>query len=607
MNRRWSLLVAWVLFAGILGGAQIGRADPSPSEVGQWLAPFSEGGLFDGAPPATKDESKAIPTAGASVVLRDGRILYWNNLEGSEAPENSIGLELPEPNTSRSRVLTLAGPSWITPTPEDGGGGDLFCSDQRHLADGRVIVVGGTEWTNENAGSGLPVGRTELNGTKSVRIFDPDANTWSPGPSMNYRRWYPTLITLPNGRLLAAGGVSRLVYNSKMVPGAHAGEASDVVPINVSATEIFDPKHPKLGWQLTGPSGETSLPLFARLHLLPNGRVLYDATGQMWGPAGEAVDEFRWNIQKWYDPSTNSWQELGPAPLGARSGAFSVMLPLQPPYETARILIAGGTLGTSPGSYVSNSLSEILTWQDGLSGGSISRAPAAPMNNIRWYSSGVVLPSGEVLAFSGADRDEVIDPGSEMAVHTPEMYDPVANTWSELRDTHDDGTPVRDRTYHNTAVLLRDGSVLVGGHAPIPAHYGSQGNSFPGGPFANNFRDPSFEIFKPPYLFRGDRPVIQAVPQALNPGVPFTVKTQSWEMTSLHVVLSRLPATTHITDADQRTVELGIEARGTPAGTVTVTVPDDLSIVPAGYYYLFLLQDNGDGPTPSVAEIVKVV
>jgi len=56
------------------------------------------------------------------------------------------------------------------------------------------------------------------------------------------------------------------------------------------------------------------------------------------------------------------------------------------------------------------------------------------------------------------------------------------------------------RTYHNTAALLPDGSsVLVGGHAPISTLY-LHNTTLPGGFAPHDGRDPSFEIYKPPYL-----------------------------------------------------------------------------------------------------------
>lgn len=69
-------------------------------------------------------------------------------------------------------------------------------------------------------------------------------------------------------------------------------------------------------------------------------------------------------------------------------------------------------------------------------------------------------PDGTVLAVNGADKDELIAPGIEIAVRTPELYDPKTGRWTAVADQ------ARDRTYHSSAILLADGRVLVGGHAP---------------------------------------------------------------------------------------------------------------------------------------------
>ena len=582
-------VVALLIVATIVGSVAPAGATSSleadPAAVGEWLAPFAEDPTFAARPPATKAESAATPTAVSIAVLPNGNLVYWNGLEGSEAAERPIATDMPDPEESRARILDVRSfltgqadaPTWWVPSPEVGVGGDMFCADLRHLADGSLMVVGGTDWNNEDSGLGLPegIGRLELHGRDNARIFDPSSSTWTEIDPMSYRRWYPSLVTLSDNRLFVAGGVDRLIYNTSGV--------------NVAQSEIFDPVTGE--WTENGTSGETSLPLFARLHLLPNGKVFYDATGQMWSPAGQAVDEAQWNFQKWYDPASNSWADLGPAPLGARSGSFSAMLPLEFPYDRADIVIAGGTLGTSPGSYVANDITELLT----VTNDGVERSMGPSLNNRRWYSSGVVLPSGEVIALSGADRDEVIFPGVETAVHQAEMYN--GEEWIPL------ASGSRDRTYHNTAVLLGDGSILVGGHSPIPAGYGPGNENYAPGLFANNFKDPSFEVFRPPYLFRGARPQLAEVQSGIALGETFKITTpDAKRITS--VVLSRLPAITHLADADQRTVELPFEAHS--SGNIRATAPNDPAVLVPGYYYLFVMTDNGQGPTPSRAAIVQV-
>ncbi|MGH2730381.1 MAG: galactose oxidase-like domain-containing protein, partial [Actinomycetota bacterium] len=574
------------LVCGALVGAP-GAGAKDPATTGAWSAPIAEDPQFAKRPPKNIKESLKTPPAVSMAMLPDGRVIYWGGLEGLEDSVAPAALDGGRGViNSRVRLLDLRGgsPKWSVARPEDAGAHDLFCADQRLLADGRLIAVGGTIWKPDPVdlkpvvGPDGPVrGTTELFGSNAVRTFDPDSNRWDlPKQWMHYSRWYPTLITLPSGKLLVASGVERLLYNDK--------------GLNVHATETYDPDTGR--WKENEESGATSLPLFARLHVLPDGNVFYSGVGQMWGPFGQAVDEALWNVQKAYDPKQNSWTTYGIGNYGGRSGAFSVMLPLKPPYKEANILVGGGTLGTSPGSYLANDITEIITVKDGQA--TTTEGPS--LNNRRWYSSGVLLPDGTVLALSGADKDEVIFPGSETPVTQAELFD--GESWLPLASAG------RVRTYHNSAILLPDGSVLVGGHAPINAGYGAKGdNSAAPVTGTNNLKDPSFEVFKPPYLFRGPRPTIDHVQKGIAWDRHFTIDTPDAGDIE-KVVLTRLPSTTHVTDPDMRSVELESWAVGDEA--IHVAAPPNGNVAPPGYYYLFLLSDNGEGLTPSNARIVKV-
>lgn len=602
-----------LLTVAVSGLMPFGAHAADEATLGQWLSPFSEARAFDGAPPADEVQSAQYPTAVSIAVLPDGNVVYWTGLDDTENLSGPIAASGGPPNQdSRSRALNLSGyfatgstdasaipaGSWSTPSPASGGSGDMFCADVRLLVNGKVLVAGGTLWTNEDGEvtDGTPaqgLGRTELWGRKDTRLYDPATNSWTRSGSMDQGRWYPSVVTLGDGRLFVAGGVGRLIYNSSLAPGTSATPSGDPRPINVRQSEYYDTATET--WTVnTNPESEASLPLFARLHLMPSGKVLYTTNGQVWGPFGQDADQAQWGNVKQFNPATNAWEDGGMSGIGTRNGAIDVLMRLEPPYDTAKVLLAGGTLGSSPGSWVSNNLTEILSVD---SAGTASRELSSGMlNNLRWYSSGVALPTGEVVALSGADLDEVVVPGYEHAVRQAEIYNPATGTWTPL------ASGARDRTYHNSAVLLKDGSILVGGHSPVVNGYGKDHTNVP--TFANNMKDPSFEIFKPPYLFRGARPAITSAPATVSRNVTFKVTTPDASNSSLQVVLSHLPTTTHVTDADQRSVLVNHVDNGD--GTISITLPANANVLPGGYYYLFLMKDNGQGPTPSVASIMKV-
>jgi hypothetical protein len=121
-------------------------------------------------------------------------------------------------------------------------------------------------------------------------------------------------------------------------------------------------------------------------------------------------------------------------------------------------------------------------------------------------------------------------------------------------------------------------------------------------PFANNHKDPSFEIYSPPYLFRGARPQITYAPSGIAYGSHFTVDLGAADAID-SVTLIRVPAQTHTMQSDSRAVQLAFTQAGS---ALTVTSPPDGVTAPPGPYYLFVNKKSAKGPIPSVAAITTV-
>ncbi|MDQ1713968.1 MAG: hypothetical protein QOE45_3418 [Frankiaceae bacterium] len=590
-----------------------------PAVTGSFSQPFEEAG-----PKCAKDAAGHTickPAGVSAVALPDGTVLYWDGLEGMEDVRYNTVLEIGDTaQDDLSRVLDLrrATPTWSKPQPNTGGtpnagvgdeylpgvphnndrtdnDGDLFCSDQVHLADGRVLNVGGTGYYLEPGVPGVPYGLSELEGLKASRIFDTATHTWRAAKGhLSYGRWYPSLVTLPDGHVLVASGVTKLI--KPMYPSHPADSGT-----NVKQTETFDPRTET--WTANPASASRSLPLFPRLHLLPDGKVYYDAAGQTFNPDGQSYDEALWNTAAVYDPATQTWRDLGlpafgPVLKGFRGSGFSQQLTLRAPYTKAEFLSAGGVYGVTPGTYAGTDTSTLNT-VDTAAGEAFTTEATGTLNNERWYSTGVTLPTGQVLAFSGADRDEVVAPGSGTAVTQAEMYDPATKTWTALASGH------KGRTYHNTAILLPDGRVLVGGHAPINTGYAfptNDGRAALG--LSDAFRDPSFEVFSPPNLFYGARPVIRDYDWSQRYGSRTEIEVGRDARDVASVVLVRNPALTHLIDGDQKVIELPITARH--GDSVTVATPPSANVAPAGPYWLFVNKRTAKGLTPSVSRQVYV-
>ena len=644
-----------VVLGALSGGSSpVSAAQTSgqaPDQVGAWTAPFEEGGAD--TPRCVKGADGRLvckPVGYAQAITPDGRVFYFNGIESSENVQYSSGAELsPESRNSRARLLDLRSgtPVWSIPGHETGAGtnpnirpgddcrtsdplgvagvpgrpgdglvgsligggltgtstgiehnptcspdtgvdnsGDLFCADFANLADGRFLIVGGTSWYNEpgdgiDRDHGYPydVGAIELEGLRSARIFNPYTNDFQAVAPMKYGRWYPSAVTLSDGKVFVASGVTKLIKSTQLS--------------QVRRSETFDPATNSWTENYTGPSSENTLPLFPRLFLAPNNKIFYGGSGQNWGPAGEAADEALYGLQQFFNLKTRQWEVVGLNPLGARSDDFVVALPMKPPYDKLTLMSFGGTLGPPPGGEVAVPLVQLTTIDRN---GNVSNTLGARLNRPRWFSSGVPLPDGKVLALNGADKDEVVDPGSGSPIRTPELYDPATNTWTDVAPES------RDRTYHNAAILLPDGRVLSGGHTPIPASYGAHHTLVPG-VTSNNDKDPSFQVWSPPYLFYGPRPRITHAPNAVAWGSTFTVDVD--DPSSIRTIVAmRTPSTQHVIDSGTRTLELSFQRSG--PHTLTVTAPPTGVVAPPGTYYLFVNRQNPKGLTPSMARIVFI-
>ena len=677
---RKSFVAGWV--ATSVGLVLMGPSAVGANSGGTYLTPFREDGAtfssatgaFSGgrylaqatdangcvtnaaaaSPKGNPGAYRCLPAGATMLQLPDGRVLFWDALEGSEnvalGASDAQGLPVSAvPDYGRlmvgdeARVLTLgpSGASFASPTPVDGGAhntshaedlplppplaathyaynnGSLFCSDQVFLGNGQVLDTGGTDWYSEPTIPGTDKGVVELEGIRNTRVFDPATNTWTQVAPMNHGRWYPSLVTLGNGQVFVAGGVTKLI---KPYYPSHPTDSAT----NVKPTETFDPTVQPAGrWTDNGTGAQRSLPLFPRLHLLPDGHVYYDAAGQAFNPFGYAADEALWGIAASYDPATKTWSDLGIPAMGSpfggfRGSTFSAFLELRPDatggYRSASFLTAGGVLLPTPGSYVSVADSRINTVSTaGGSGEALTSVPTGPLGRGRWYSTAIPLPDGTVYAVSGSDVDDVVMPGLESPILRNELFTPTLDrlgsytggTWRDV------GDQARKRTYHNDAILRPDGSVLIGGHAPVALAYNQTMDTpdAPGRPGSNNHHDPSFQVWLPPY-FHQTRPVVTGVSRS-SPG---TVVVDTPDAASIaSVVLIRNTAQTHLVDGDNRTVKLPVVSR--TGSSVTVALPSSSNVLPNGPYLLFANRGAGGDPgrdvpgqvVPSVGREVFVV
>lgn len=521
----------------------------NPNQTGQWENSFS-----------------TAPLVHLSV-LPNGNVLHWTQFFGPPSYTRLWNCDLiPAENNDPAKLR--CDPS----RPGEGPGNDiwyyaenLFCAGHSFLPDGRLLITGGTYHFNDN---GTIIHGGGYEGISAVTTYRFGDTALTAAPSMEYARWYPSNVALGNGDTLTAAGS----YCAERNPATHRcacrvydpndpSRCQQYAIENALYPEVFhtssDPT-PVDSWR-TLKSAERLLPLYPWLHFASNGKVFYS------GPEQQSA---------WLDTQGDgSWTD-GPISSTYRESGSAVM------YDTDRVLIAGGGPNTPTNTAQTIDLSNEQT---------ASWSFTNPMAFPRKHHNLTLLADGSVLAVGGTKGSGFNNNCSENIVHNAEIWQPATGTWTTM-------APMSyRRQYHSTAVLLIDGSVLVGG----TTEWGADDPNCKG--FPNVYQT---EIFSPPYLFNADgtraaRPIITYAPSNITYGQQFQVNSPG-SFSVAKVTMVRLPSVTHSIDMNQRINHLSFSRVG---GGVRITAPDSGNVCPPGHYMLFLINSAG---VPSIAKIVQI-
>lgn len=460
------------------------------------------------------------------------------------------------------------------PSPDS----DVFCSHHAFAADGRLLIGGGTwKWpsTADAHGHGL-----DFLGHRRCWLYNPRERKWVEVASLNRNpdqpdeeesggRWYPGLVTLGNGDVLATFGhaAQQDTRHRNTLPERYNQAANTWVLLPKKMAE----PHP--------PNGNRYL-FFARAFTLPDGKVFFATPMPVdfaTAPSGQDGPYFSTR----YDPATGDY--LGHKIPQPGFGGYldwsrpAVLLPLLPQESyRPRVLFCGDTgavridLGDPNGE-----------WQ--ATGG----RDASVSSLTRVYSNAVVLPTGKVCLVGGmnvvgdalsgvaevpVNKAELYDPGIDWATGS---YTPGTGTWSVDADE-----AAHNRNYHSTALLLPNGKVWVAGG-------NVQGQS--GDP--NSVGVKKIELYEPDYIAVGGRMQITA-PSFVAYGQAFEIGVDRPATSVGRVALIRAGSVTHSTNNDQRYVGLAITQRS--GNTLTVTAPPNGNVAPPGYYMLWAVDTNGN-------------
>ncbi|MFJ6572994.1 galactose oxidase-like domain-containing protein [Streptomyces sp. NPDC091292] len=392
----------------------------------------------------------------------------------------------------------------------------------------------------------ISLDKQDFQGIRAAYEFDPKAEKYIPVDPMKKARWYPTLVGLDDGRVLAVSGLD------------------DVGVIDPGDNEIYDPKTKK--WSV-GP--HRYFPTYPALFLTQGGKLFYPASNAGYGPADQGREPGLWDLK------TNKFKKI-PGLTDTDQTETSASLLLPPAQDQKVMILGGGGVGESKKATRRTAVVDLKKDNPAFENG-----PDLPQGTR--YLNSVIMPDDSVFTSNGSTDYRGRSASNLLKA---QFYDPKRNVF------RDAASPRVGRNYHSEALLLPDGRVATFGSDPL---FDDQQNTKLG-----HFEQ-RMEIFTPPALHKNGagRPVLGAGPDTLASNHRATFTTEHPDRIT-GARLMRPSAVTHTTDVEQRSIALTL-TKG--KGSVTVEVPDDKALVPPGWYMLFATDKDG---TPSEAKWIKV-
>ncbi|EZG03368.1 hypothetical protein H106_06850 [Trichophyton rubrum CBS 735.88] len=453
---------------------------------------------------------------------------------------------------------------------------NAFCAGGTVLADGRALSVGGNGPLNF-------IDPTVKDGFKGIRYLerkldDPKGEEgWiEPGHTLSTARWYPSVQTMPDGKIFVASG---------SLNGLNPTNSDN----NNPTYEILDREGYPHGDSIVMSILEKNQPyyMYPFLHLLKDGNlfVFVSKSAQIFNVETDTIvktlPDLRGDFRTY--PNTGG----------------SVMFPLSSTNGwEPEIMICGGGAYPDINSPTDAScgrikpLSENPTWEvESMPGG-------------RVMVEGTLLPDGTIIWLNGCSRGAQGFGIAKDPVYDPWIYNPRA---SHVERWAVGGSSTIARMYHSVALLLLDGTVMVAGSNPVEQPVLVPNPKDPKTAYVTEFR---VEIYVPHYLsgkkaYQRPLDVVLSSRHLVANGGNFTVKFNIHkEAIELHVVLYQGGFVTHSLHMGQRMLYL--DYTGWKAGereqVVEATMPPDSNVAPPGAYVIYIVVDG----VPSMGQFVMV-
>lgn len=598
-------------------------------------APSSEtpAGAVEGIGPGswTVLESPVGARSVHAILLQNGKVLIM-------AGSGNSRMEF-EKGTFKSYLYDPVMNTWselLTPK-------DVFCSGHVQLANGNVLILGGTSKYPEPPQPGHPPS-TEYDGENASWIFNIRTDEYEPveydkehpsqpaepGPLLS-GTWYPSATELGNGDVISFGGlnehgqgVTATDYFTGPGNGGTLGDATEqwvgfgsdklqqtydwfwgLYPSMILTEDgrlFYDGSHvfgDGLDHIEKDPKDEPGV--FGPSEQAPTGSSLYDfycTPGK--SKSEEEQEQNHTNPNALVEGPNGTFKRVTSTPglrdPDMRDQSASLLLP---PAQAQKVMIMGGGNTYDTETDAIDLTDEIdlkeanPEWKPGpgLPRGKLENGEMEPMGAGKMYISAVALPDGNVLETGGS-----LVPRTQNVLEAS-IFNPKTNEFTSVAPD-----PV-GRDYHSEALLLPDGRVLALGSNPANDQTGEE--TF----------ETRISLYTPAYLEKSSqRPVLSLIDGQANSSEGAITKTAQWEYGTPHTltysspsskitsaVLIRPAAMTHSSDPNQREVELPITEDQN--GQLTVGLTSNANLAPPGYYMVFVVDAEG---VPSKAQWVHV-
>ncbi len=323
------------------------------------------------------------------VLLPDGRVMsYGTDEKGQQGARFFYDVWTPSQGTGPASHMVLPN---TTPT-------DIFCGAQVVVpSEGKVLLTGGD----------ITINGTRNYASADINEFDYRQNTLSPvARKLSRPRWYPTVLTLPNGEVAVLGGrASPMTY--------------------VVHPEIYTPGQ---GWRRLGNAGNDGAYgllnwYYPKAWVAPNGKVFITS----------------W-VGRTYYLDTAGHGRISSTPLSLPWADYSHPSAM---FEPGKILAMRG---------------KNLRVID-LTGERPTATALEDLPQQRHYANLTVMADGQVLLSGGSGE---LNKDRKVAYQTA-IWNPQTRKWTP------GAIATKMRLYHSTSMLLPDGRVFTGGGgAPGP-------------------------------------------------------------------------------------------------------------------------------------------